>query len=53
LHLSGISPLLGYAPASYNSSSSDVIGNAIPHLGKIDLGAYEETIFTDNGFEDL
>jgi hypothetical protein len=51
LRLSSTSPLLAYAPANPPiTASKDVSGNAFPLSGKIDLGAYEDTVFTD-GFE--
>lgn len=50
LHLSGSSPLLGYAPAYLATSTKDVEGNPYPLTGKVDLGAYAETIFI-NGFD--
>jgi hypothetical protein len=45
-HLAGDSPLLGASPQLFGSFDLD--GNAYPSDGKSDLGAYEETIFTDN-----
>jgi hypothetical protein len=49
LHLSSTSPLLAYAPANPPiASSTDVSGNSFPRSGKIDLGAYEDTVFTDS-----
>jgi hypothetical protein len=52
-HLSGTSPLLAYTSTislQNATTSMDVSGNAYPKTGKIDLGAYAETIFTD-GFD--
>ncbi len=47
-HLAGDSPLLGAVPQAYKSIDSD--GNSSPATGKMDMGAYYETIFTD-GFD--
>lgn len=44
-HLNGASPLLGYGPPQ--GPMNDLDGYAYPVTGKIDLGAYEETIFID------
>jgi len=46
--LAADSPLLGYGPPQ--GSTVDLLGNPYPTTGKIDLGAYAETIFTD-GFD--
>jgi parallel beta-helix repeat protein len=45
-HLRGISPAI--AAAGYTTGSPDVEGNPTPLGGKMDMGAYEETIFIDN-----
>jgi len=46
-HLSAASPLLGIADtAIYQASDPD--GHAIPTRGKVDLGAYQDTIFSEN-----
>jgi hypothetical protein len=53
LHLATGSPALGYGPAATLNgyiSSTDINGHAYPLTGKIDLGAYEETVFAD-GFD--
>jgi hypothetical protein len=49
--LAGNSPLLGAYPAQ-PSRSTDLAGNgyAYPARGYFDIGAYEDTIFTDHGF---
>jgi hypothetical protein len=47
-HLTGDSTLLGLAPNPIGSVDLD--GHSRPRFGHADLGAYEETIFTD-GFE--
>lgn len=47
-HLSGDSPLLAYSPNSI--LFTDIVGNAFPVHGKVDLGAYAETVFVD-GFD--
>ena len=47
-HLAGNSPLLGYGLPF--GTITDLDGNAYPLKGKIDLGAYAETIFID-GFD--
>lgn len=44
-HLAGDSPLLGTCP--YFSYIADLDGNPATVSGKIDLGAYQETIFID------
>jgi len=44
-HLSGISPAI--AAAGYTTISPDVEGHATPLGGNMDMGAYEETVFTD------
>ncbi len=49
-HLAGNSPLLGVSPIIFGSIDLD--GNAYPAKGVQDMGAYEETVFT-NGFEEL
>ncbi len=46
-HLAGNSPLLGIAPPL---DTYDLEGHRSPASGKMDLGAYEETIFID-GFD--
>jgi hypothetical protein len=43
-HLAGDSPLLGIAPPL---DTYDLEGHHSPAGGKMDLGAYEETIFVD------
>jgi hypothetical protein len=48
--LSGTSALLAVSPSTA-SGNLDLVGNAYPAGGKADLGAYEDTVFTD-GFED-
>ena len=48
-HLSGISTLLGVSSV-IESGNHDLEGNAYPLGGKADLGAYEDTVFTD-GFD--
>lgn len=50
--LAGNSPLLGAYPAQ-SARSTDLDGNPYPYpaLGYFDIGAYEDTIFTDHGFE--
>jgi len=53
-HLDGSSPLLGNCPAdSCAVLATDLEGNeyAYPFHGYFDFGAYEDTIFTDHGFE--
>ncbi len=47
-HLAGNSALLGAVPQAYQSIDPD--GNASPVSGKMDMGAYNETVFTD-GFD--
>ena len=47
-HLAGNSPLLGVSPLL--SDTLDLDGNPSPQGGKMDLGAYEETVFAD-GFD--
>ena len=47
-HLAGDSPLLGYGLPQ--GTITDLDGNPYPVSGKIDLGAYAETIFID-GFD--
>ncbi|MEP7043164.1 MAG: right-handed parallel beta-helix repeat-containing protein [Dokdonella sp.] len=49
-HLAGNSPLLGTSP--YYSYAIDLDGNPPTESGRIDLGAYEETIFVDGVDED-
>lgn len=44
-HLKRNSPLLAMSPLS--EGSLDLDGNSYPQHGKVDLGAYEETIFID------
>jgi hypothetical protein len=44
-HLTGDSPLLGKSPELFNRLDPD--GNPSPEGGKIDIGAYNETIFID------
>ncbi|MGA9333664.1 MAG: hypothetical protein WBV39_05240 [Rudaea sp.] len=46
-HLAGDSPLLGISPDLPNICC-DVEHLGVPQTGRIDLGAYEETIFTAN-----
>jgi hypothetical protein len=41
------SPLLGYLPAD-DIVGFDVDGNATPTAGFVDIGAYEDTVFTDD-----
>jgi hypothetical protein len=48
-HLKGTSPLLGISPVN-GEGGYDLDGNFFSSTGPIDLGAYEETIFTD-GFQ--
>jgi hypothetical protein len=50
--LAGNSPLLGVYPAQ-SELSFDLAGDRYPFplLGYFDIGAYEDTIFTDHGFE--
>jgi len=50
--LASNSPLLGAYPAQ-TERSTDLDGNgyAYPARGYFDIGAYEDTIFTDHGFE--
>jgi hypothetical protein len=45
-HLAANSPLLGYGTPQ--GTITDLDGNPYPLKGKIDLGAYTETIFTDD-----
>jgi hypothetical protein len=47
-HLAGDSPLLGKSPEVFNTIDPD--GNHAPAGGKVDIGAYNETIFSD-GFD--
>ena len=47
-HLAGDSPLLGASPII--THTIDLDGNPATTAGKIDMGAYEETIFID-GFD--
>ena len=53
LRLSSTSALLAYAEyiALGTQPDTDVNGNKYPQSGRIDLGAHEDTVFTDNGFE--
>jgi len=50
--LAGNSPLLGAYPAQ-SAPAYDLVGEtyAFPTNGYFDVGAYEDTIFTDRGFE--
>jgi len=50
--LSGVSPLLGVWPAD-SFTSTDLAGDPYPFPanGYFDIGAYEDTVFTDRGFE--
>jgi hypothetical protein len=50
--LAGDSPLLGAYPAG-SFSSYDLVGDHYPFPvnGYFDIGAYEDTVFTDHGFE--
>jgi len=50
-HLAGNSTLLGVSPILLGSSI-DLDGNTYPARGVQDMGAYEETVFT-NGFDEL
>ena len=50
LHLASGSPLLAAAPSSVMLSPYDIEGRAIPQRGRVDLGAYEDTVFSD-GFD--
>jgi hypothetical protein len=46
------SPLLGAFPiANVGSLAYDLVGDFYPFLGFADIGADEDTIFTDHGFE--
>ena len=50
--LSGNSPLLGFYPDSNGILlDRDLAGDGIPSIGFCDMGAYEDTVFTDGGFE--
>jgi hypothetical protein len=51
-HLAGNSPLLGVYLAQ-GLPSSDLVGTPYPYPvnGYFDIGAYEDTVFTDRGFE--
>jgi hypothetical protein len=52
LRLAGNSPLLGYVSESnFPSGSYDLTGEGEPSTGFYDIGAYEDTVFTDHGFE--
>jgi hypothetical protein len=46
-HLAGDSPLLGISSIHVGGTSYDLDGNTFPLSGFADLGAYEETVFTD------
>jgi hypothetical protein len=46
------SPLLGaFYTANGGTLGYDLVGDSYPFLGFADIGAYEDTIFTDHGFE--
>jgi hypothetical protein len=46
------SPLLGaFSTAIGGTLGYDLVGDSYPYLGFADIGAYEDTIFTDHGFE--
>ncbi|MGA9334733.1 MAG: hypothetical protein WBV39_10695 [Rudaea sp.] len=50
-HLSAASPLIGLGRVSdLCCSGVDLDGHQLPHAGRLDLGAYQETIFGD-GFD--
>ncbi len=51
--LAGDSPLLAVYAAAGSFRSTDLAGDAyaFPALGYFDIGAYEDTVFTDHGFE--
>jgi hypothetical protein len=50
LHLASGSPLLAAAPYSAVLEPYDIEGQPIPSTGKVDYGAYEDTVFA-TGFE--
>jgi hypothetical protein len=50
LHLKSGSPLLAAAPHSGLLEPYDIEGHAIPTSGKVDFGAYEDTLFAE-GFD--
>jgi hypothetical protein len=50
LHLMSGSPLLAAAPYSGLLEPYDIEGHSIPLSGKVDFGAYEDTVFAD-GFD--
>jgi hypothetical protein len=50
LHLMSGSPLLAAAPYSVALEPYDIEGHRIPLSGKVDYGAYEDTVFAD-GFD--
>jgi len=48
LHLMSGSPLLAAAPYSGLLEPYDIEGHSIPLAGKVDFGAYEDTLFADD-----
>ena len=51
-HLTGASPLIGYGEGGYCASGdADLEGHSRNFYSLCDAGAYQDTVFTDGGFE--